>query len=160
MRHLIAALIALLLVANASADHEPNHRYNVRGYVLDDEEQPIAGLMVQVSSEGKVLSIGRTDDEGFYSVHLHLHNADLSRLLTLQTGKQKAEIRVTFDPRDQTSPRLHDANFVAGKLIEKKLGGFHVSPLAYVALGVFFLIAVAIVLERRRKKKQREALAT
>jgi len=159
MKTLITALFGLLLVACVSADHEPDHRYNVLGYVLDENEKPIPDQTVQALSGSSVLGSARTDDSGYYSIHLHLHNADLSRTLTLQVGKQEAEIQVAFDPQDRSSVRTHEANFVGGKLVETGLGRFRVPPLLYAIAGVLYLFVIAFALERRRKKKRRRTLA-
>ena len=158
MKTLITALFGLLLAANVSADHEPDHRYNVRGYVLDENEKPIPDQTVQALLGSKVMGSTRTDDSGYYSIHLHLHNADLARTLTLQAGEQEAEIQVTFDPGDRSSARTHDVNLVGGKLVETGLGRFRVPPLVYAIAGVLVLFVIAFALETRRKKKRRQTL--
>jgi hypothetical protein len=146
-----------LLLTNARADHEPDHRYNIRGYLLDASQNGMAGITVQVFSEGQSIGNGKTDADGYYSLHLHLHNADNRRVLILRAGAQQAELRVKVDIKDSTSARIHEANFVAGKFIEGDLGRFRIPPWSYAAGGLFVFMLVAVFLEKYRKKKIRLA---
>ena len=158
MRTIIFSLIAVsLFFNNVRADHEADHRYNIRGYVLDANQKGIDNLTVQAYAEGELLGTVRTDADGYYSLHLHLHNSDYHRILKLRAGSYEADLRVTFDVEDDTSARIHDANFVDGKLVEGDLGRFRVPSWSY-AVGALFLFIVSLVfLERRRKKKIRLA---
>lgn len=156
MRQLIFFILGLLALGSAIAEHEVDHRYLVQGYVLDANEVAIPDLDVQVSGDGAVLARGKTDGAGFYSLHLHLHNEDNRRRLSLRAGPNLAEIRVSFDPGDLSTPRVHDASFVGGKLVEDDLGRWRIPPLFYVAAGLFALFAVLVMLERRRRQKLRK----
>lgn len=152
---LILILACLLLPVDASAEHEADHRYNVRGYVLDESEQAIAGREVKIFSDGNVLARGRTDSYGYYSLHLHLHNEDRGRLLSLSAGGQQADIRVNFDPQDKHTARVHDANLVGGRLVEKALFRWRTPTWIYPLAGFIVLGFVLVTLERRRRRKLR-----
>ena len=146
-----------LLLTNAWADHEPDHRYNIRGYVLDANQNAIVGITVQAFSEGSSLGSSKTDADGYYSLHLHLHNSDNRRVLKLRVGTQEAELRVKVDVTNNTSARIHEANFVGDKYIEGDLGRFRLPPWSYAAGGLFVFMLVAVFLEKQRKKKIRLA---
>lgn len=155
MRILILILACLLPLANATAEHEADHRYNVRGYLLDANDNAIAGREVAIFADGEVLASGKTDSSGYYSLHLHLHNEDRGRRLSLNAGAQQAEIRVDFDPEDTHTARVHDANLVGGRLIEEELQRWRTPPWIYPLAGFIVLGFVLVTLERRRKRKLR-----
>ena len=158
MRTLIFFIIAgSLFFNNVWADHEADHRYNIRGYVLNAKQQGIDAITVQAFAQGELLGSSKTDAEGHYSIHLHLHNSDYHRILKLRAGSQQAELRVTFDVEDDTSARIHEANFVDGEFIEGSLGRFRIPPWSYAVGGLLLFMMTLIYLERRRKKKIRLA---
>lgn len=146
-----------LFFNNVWADHEIDHRYNVRGYVIDAKQQGIDNLSVQVFADGKSLGTSKTDSDGYYSMHLHLHNSDFHQILKLRAGSHQAELRVTFDPQDATSVRIHEANFVDGKLVEGSLSRFRIPSWSYAVGGLVLFMLAAVFLEKRRKKKIRLA---
>ena len=156
MRILIVIVACLLPLANATAEHEADHRYSVRGYILDENEQAIAGREVKIFADGSMLASGKTDSSGYYSLHLHLHNEDRGRRLSLNAGGQRAEIRVDFDPQDTQTARVHDANLIGGKLVEKELSRWRTPPWIYPLAGFVVLGFVLVTLERRRKRKLRK----
>jgi hypothetical protein len=158
MRTIILSIIAAgIFFNNVWADHEPDHRYNIRGYVLNANQQGIDNLTVQAFAEGKLLGSGKTAANGYYSMHLHLHNADYHRIVKLRAGSHEAELRVTFDVEDDTSTRIHEANFVDGKYIEGTLGRFRIPSWSYAVGGLLLFMIILIYLEKRRKKKIRLA---
>jgi hypothetical protein len=150
-------LIGCLLVSNVWAEHEADHRYNIRGYVLDANQNGIQKLTVQVFAKRELLGTSKTDTNGYYSLILHLHNEDYGRVLGIRAGPHKAEFRVKFDLEDHTSIRAHEANFVDGKYVEGQLDRFRIPSWSYAVGGLFLLIMIAIFLEKRRKKKIRLA---
>lgn len=76
-------------------------------------------MTVQAFSDGELLGTGRTDADGYFS--LHLHNSDYHQIFKQRAGSHEADLRVTFDVEDSTSARIHEANFVGGQFIEGKL---------------------------------------
>ena len=158
MRIIILSIIAGgLFFNNVWADHEPDHRYNIRGYVLNANQQGIDNLTVQAFAKGELLGTSKTAANGYYSMHLHLHNSDYHRIVKLRAGSHEAELRVTFDVEDDTSARIHEANFVDGKYIEGTLGRFRIPSWSYAVGGLLLFMIILIYLERRRKKKIRLA---
>jgi hypothetical protein len=158
MRTVIFFIISgSLFFSNVWADHEADHRYNIRGYVLNAKQQGIDTITVQVFAQGELLGTSKTDTDGYYSIHLHLHNSDYHRILKLRAGSHEAELRVTFDVEDDTSTRIHEANFVDGKFIEGNLGRFRIPSWSYAVGGLLLFMMILIFLERRRKKKIRLA---
>jgi hypothetical protein len=154
MRTFILVVAAgLMMISNAWAEHEVDHRYNIRGYVLDENQRGIANLDVRAFNGGSLLGNSKTDSDGYYSLHLHLHNEDNRRILRLRAGPYESELRVTFDPGDTNTLRVHDANFVAGEFIEGGLGRFRMPPWLYPVGGLLLLGVIVVLLEKRRKKK-------
>jgi len=151
-------VIGFLLVTNAWAEHEANHRYNVRGYVLDENQKGISGLAVQIFSGTQMLGTTKTDSGGYYSLYLHLHNTDRGRILKLRAGPSNAELRVTLDPSDQSTARVHEANFVDGDYVEGRLGKFRMPAWVYPVVGLVALGFVVVSLESRRKRKIRQKM--
>ncbi|MDH3536212.1 MAG: hypothetical protein OER87_10735 [Gammaproteobacteria bacterium] len=138
------------------AEHEVDHRYNIRGYVLDDQKQAIINQDV-LAYDGDSLLVGsKTDSDGYYSMHLHLHNEDRGKKIRIRAGSSEAEIRVTFDPADDTTLRIHDANLVGGKLVEGSLGRFRMPPWVYPLAGLLVTGFLLVMLEKRRRKKLKQ----
>ena len=157
MRSLILAALCLLASGAAMAEHEADHRYQVRGFVLDADENALSGREIVVANGGTVLASGRTDSSGYYSLHLHLHNEDLGRVLQLRAGNARGEIRVSFDPQDRSSARIHDANFVGGELVEGSLGRWRTPAWLYPLAAFVVLGAALVMLEKRRRRKLRQS---
>lgn len=71
MRTLILLLFAgCLVITNVWAEHEVDHRYNIRGYVLGLDQQGISNQDVLVFSDNNLLASAKTDSAGYYSLHL------------------------------------------------------------------------------------------
>lgn len=156
---LILGLACTMMIGQARAEHEADHRYNIRGYLLDAEERGIADQEVAVFDDGKLLGSGKTDTSGYYSIHLHLHNSDLRRKLTIRAGSSQAQLRVTFDPNDKSTVRIHEANFIGGEFVEGGLGRFRLPPWAYVLAGLVLFGFALVRLEKRRRAKLRKQAA-
>jgi hypothetical protein len=155
-RHKFSAmLVSMVLVAISSialAEHEPNHRYTVSGYVLNEDESPIPATTVLISANGSGAR-GTTDSDGYFSLKLHLHDADLGRKLQIKTDHGEGTISATFDPGDQSSARVHHVNIVGGRLIEGKLtAGGKVPAWVFYLLGLSLLIIVVPVLRKSIKR--------
>lgn len=150
-------LQASLWSGNALAEHENDHRYNVRGYILDAGKKAITGENVRVFIDGKMLKKGITDSSGYYSLDLHIHNAELNKKLTIKSGAKEAQIRVSFDPADLNTIRVHHANFVGSEFSEGSLDIFRFPSWGYVVLGFFVLGFIVVTLEKRRRRKLRLA---
>ncbi len=152
-RFILAVFTGCLMITSVWAEHEVDHRYNIRGYVLDENQQGISNQDVRVFNGGSLLGETRTDSAGYYSLHLHRHNADNRQILKLRAGPNEAELRVTFDPADLNTLRIHDANFIGGEYVEGELGRFRVPPWIYPIGGLLALAVIVVFLEKRRKRK-------
>ena len=165
-RRLLLAVLALCLAATAApsrADHEADHRYTVRGYVLDADEQPLAGERVVVSREGRSLGAGLVESDGFYSVQMHLHDEDIGSELTVAVAGNSATIRMEADIGDDHSERIHWASFVGDRFSEDALGRFRMPGWGWALIGVAGIVLIAWAgdrVQRARKKRARaEAVA-
>lgn len=152
MRILLTMMLCLL-ASSVQAEHEVDHRYEIRGYLLDENDRGIADQDVIAFDGTNPLARGKTDSSGYYSLHLHLHNEDNGRRLRLRAGLHQADLRVTFDPGDLTTIRVHDANFVGGKFVEGDLGRFRVPGWIYPLVGILIVGIALVSLEKRRKRK-------
>jgi hypothetical protein len=160
MRTFIFAVVAgCLMITNVWAEHEVDHRYNIRGYVLDENQQGISNQNVRVFNGSSFLEETTTDSAGYYSLHLHLHNADNHRKLKLRAGQHEAELRVSFDAKDLNTSRIHEANFIGGEYIEGKLDRFRIPPWIYPVGGLLAIAVIVVFLEKRRKKKIKQKQA-
>ena len=154
MKTFIVVLVAgFLMITNAWAESEVDYRYNIKGYVLDENRQGIANQDVRIYRGRLLLEMVKTDTTGYYSLQLLLRNSDNRQILRLRAGAKEAEIRVKFDTEGLTASRVHEANFVAGKLIEGKLSQYLIPPWIYPIVGLLAIIFLAVKLEKRRKKK-------
>ena len=154
---IIIMFVGCLLSTNLQADHQPDNRYNVRGYVLDANKDGIKNVTTQILSEGKTLRSIKTNADGYYSLHFQLHIDDSDRVLNLRAGRNEAELHVNFNSGDTRSVRIHEANFIDGKFIEGAIGGFRFPTWIYAVGGLILIFFVVVFLEKRRKKKIRLA---
>ena len=157
---LLFAAAHLLAAPAAWATHEVDHRYAVRGYVLDDAQQPVPGASISIRLAGRSVGYATTDGEGFYNVDLHLHDNDIGKRLVVQAGESQANIRMQAILGDQTTQRVHHVNFVAGELVEDELHGGPFPVWVYpVAAAALLLFAVPMIVRaRKRAVKHRQAL--
>lgn len=139
------------------ATHEIDHRYDITGYVLDEEQIPLADTDVSILMNNQVLGFGKTDADGFYNIRVHLHDPDRGKKLQIKTAAGVADIRVTLTPGDKSTKRVHYANFSGGQFLEKELprGGF--PPWGY---GIIIVVVgtAAVMIERHIKRKKRRLL--
>ena len=156
----LAVLLAALAPIPALATDQADHRYDVRGYLLDADRQPIAGVTVVARVDGKRMGSGRSDSDGYYAFRMHLHNSSLGRALRLKTPEYQGSVRISFEPGDTSTQRIHYANFIDGKLVEGKLAGRSgiSTTLTAAAAGAAILLAgyfAARHLRRQRRRRQR-----
>lgn len=152
--------VALLLYAvTAAAEHEADHRYDVRGYVLDSQENPRSGVPVTILMGDRTVGSGRTDSKGYYSVRLHLHDSDIGRSLVVRAGNAQADIRMQAERGDQATPRLHHLNFVGREFVEEKLSASRIPIWAYIAAApvVLWGVVYATGATRRRIRRAKSA---
>lgn len=152
------AILAVLVLnmPNAFGEHEADHRYTLNGYVLNEDQSPIASTTVIISANGTG-GRGTTDGDGYYSVRLHLHDADLGRKIRIKTEFGEGVVRADFDPSDSTTARVHRVDIVGGQLIEEQsdTGGKVPAWVFYVfGLSIFIIVATSLGKPIRRLKKR------
>ena len=145
----------LLYAGTAAAEHEADHRYDVRGHVLDAKKNPLSGVPVTILMADQAVGSARTDSEGYYSVRLHLHDSDIGRALTVRAGDAQAEIRMQAKRGDQTTARVHHLNFIGRQFEEKKLAAGKIPTWAYIAAAPLVLWGVVYVGGATRRKVRR-----
>ena len=155
MGAVIIAALLLLLSTTVAAEHEADHRYDVRGYVLDTQESPRAGVPVTILMGEKIAGSGRTDGEGFYNVRLHLHDGDIGRPLMVRAGNAQAEIRMQAERGDRMSARIHTLNFVGGRAVEEKLSTGIVPTWTYIAAAPVLIWAIVYAAGATRRRTRR-----
>ncbi|MDH3453496.1 MAG: carboxypeptidase-like regulatory domain-containing protein [Gammaproteobacteria bacterium] len=154
MKHFCEVLMLLAAAALCTptlAEHEVDHRYTVRGYVLDDQRQPVAGQQVSIRGH----TSATTDSSGAYSIRLHLHNADLGKTLQIHSSGTEHAIRVNFDRADTRTPRVHYANFIGGEFVPGELSGVGFPLWGYAAAGLGALTAGGLLFAAKRRGARR-----
>lgn len=110
MRKVLLLLILGLLAFSglAAATHEADHRYHVRGNVVDSFGMP--GMFVRVDvvdiSHPSITSAGTTGFAGDYDVILHLHNDNVGDQVRVTVAGQSVVITAEFDPTDGLTERF------------------------------------------------------
>jgi hypothetical protein len=154
---LIVAVALILFTATVAAEHEADHSYNVRGYVLSPDKQALGGTPVTIRMDGEIIGSGRTDGEGYYAIRLHLHDSDIDRLLVVRAGEHQAQVRVQAEYGNRRTPRVHHVNFVGGELSEENLSGTSIPVWVYVAAAPLVLwgaLSLSGVMRRKVRKLQ------
>ncbi len=156
MRTLIRLFFLLLVTTTpAYADHEPNHRYEVQGYLLDANRNPVPGVGIAISSGNQILGNAVSEDNGFYYMKLHLHDTSIGRKLQISTADFSGTIVMKATAGDKTTRRLHYANFIGGKLQEGQIQGLGESRWIYYLIATLLALIIAVVLSARFKKKRK-----
>lgn len=150
-----AIAVAILVSFAAHAEHEANHRYNVRGYVLDAENRPVADAPVSIRMGEDLVGSARTDSDGYYSIRAHLHDSDLGRTLSVRAGEDRVEIRMQGTPRDLATERIHYVNVVGGELVERELDRGGLPRWSYAAGGLLLASAGIVAAQRWRRRSRR-----
>jgi len=148
---LSVAASLLVFAATAAAEHEADHRYNVRGYVLSADKRPLDAVPVTIRKDGQVIGSGRTDGEGYYVIQLHLHDSDIGGTFAVRAGERQALVRMQAEYGNRTTARVHHVNFVGGEVIEKNLG-IDIPAWVYVAAAPFVLWAAVHLGDVIRRK--------
>lgn len=154
----VALAVLLILPQAAFADHEPNHRFMVKGTVLDEQGDPFANEEVVVTDTviGLTTTV-RTNGSGVYTARLHLHDENVGDELTVIAAGEVARSDAKFDPNDHTKERVQTINVtVKGKDAPAKK---KTSPLVYIGWAAAILITavMAVYLSRRSKSSGRSA---
>lgn len=156
----VVGACAVLLPVAAWAEHEVDHRYNVTGFVLDGDGQPVADSAVSIRMGNNTIGTQTTNPQGYYNIRLHLHDEDLGQKLVIQSGTDEVTITVTLTPGDNATSRIHYANLVGGRLVEEPLSKPRYAVWVYVTpVAVVLVLSLAYVIEQRRKRARKRQLA-
>ena len=155
----LVAVALILFAATVAAEHEADHRYDVRGYVLSADKRPLDGVPVTIRIGDQFIGSGRTDGEGYYAIRLHLHDSDIGRTLAVRAGKHQALIRMQAEYENRTTARTHHVNFVGGEVIENNLSGTSIPTWIYVAAAPLVLWAAVHLTGVIRRKVRKLRLA-
>lgn len=151
--YIITCVAAIMMITSAIAQNNSDHRFNIRGYVLDENKQAISNQLVKVY-KGRILKeTGSTDSTGFYSLNINVLNSGTQQVFRIRTGTQEAEFLATIDAESQQTTSTHKVNFVAGKFVQGDLGEFFIPTWIYPVTGFLIISFLAVKLEKRRKKK-------
>lgn len=155
---LTGTLASLVIVSMAgfqvaAALHEIDHRYDVTGFVLDEKEQPVANSSVSIRLGNEVIGYQETNSQGYYRIRLHLHDVDLGKTLSVKTAAGEGAIRVAFTPGNAKTERIHYANLVGGKLIERRISRSHYPMWLYGAAAVLVMAAITVMIGHRGRRR-------
>lgn len=149
---LFITVLLLIFATSVAATHETDHRYDIRGRVLDERKNPVSDVPVTVEMDEQTIGSGRTDSSGNYSLRLHLHDSDIGRVLTVRAGNALAEIRMHAKRGDQTTERVHHLNFVGPEFQEEKLAAGGIPTWAYIAAAPLAVWGVVYLSGATRRK--------
>lgn len=140
-------VLCLLAVGGVQAYHGTTYQYDVRGYVLDADEQPIAGSPVNIRA-GAVGGSTTTNARGYYSMLLRLHLEDWGESLRIRTDHGEGTTVVRFPPEETSGTHVHYVNLVGGELNEEQLIDRDLIGWLYI-IGAMMLAIVVVVIVLR-----------
>ncbi len=157
MKHILRIVTGIILVtslflSNASAEHEADHRYAIRGYVLEEDEKPVSDIAVAVRLGGRSVASTRTDSQGYYTLRLHLHDSDIGKSLVVRADDRTATIRMEATRGNRSTGREHYLNFVGNSTIEGAMGGWRFPAWVYVAAVLLVSLPATALLVHRIKR--------
>ena len=163
-RHLVRLLLIAVCVCSwvfspvAFGEHEENHRYSIRGYVLDANQTPLSDVRISARLGQELQKSTVTNSDGYYKLRLHIHDTDIGKRLTVKAGADEGSIKMSAQRGNLELARIHHANFIGGKLVEGELDrgslpGWILEAIA-ATVAVLVLIGVGVVLMRTKRPKQ------
>ena len=113
------ALGAGILAAPARAEHEPQFRYTVVGYVKDAAGKPRKGVGLEVIRQKTGFAyVGETDASGLYVIVTRLADDSQSERLLVRAGPASLMIAARFDAADHASERGTQVDFTGSRVAE------------------------------------------
>jgi len=125
LRRALALAVSLtlgagLLTAPALAEHEPQYRYTVLGYVKDGAGRPRRGVGLEVIRQKTGFAyVGETDASGLYVIVTRLADESRSERLLVRAGPESLMIAARFDPADHASERGTQVDFTGTRVAER-----------------------------------------
>ncbi len=154
----LSVWVAFAPSSEVFATHENDHRFIVEGHITDSNGNGIPNTKVLVRAE--VLEAGITafsDQAGFYSALLHLHNADAGKAVTVTALGTTEHITADFDPEDKATERKAIVNIVHAVPAVQNLNDSS-DRSAYLAWGLVVLAAgISFGIFTRKWARRRKA---
>lgn len=117
---LAVGLAVGLGAAPAGAEHEPQYRYTVLGYVKDAAGKPRQGVGLEVVRQKTGFAyVGETDASGLYVIVTRLADESRSERLLVRAGPASLMIAARFDPADHVSERGTQVDFTGSRAAER-----------------------------------------
>lgn len=159
---MLFAFICLVFFQPVYAEHEADHRYTVKGQVLDNQNNAVANADIKIMLEKKLLKQVKTDSSGNYKAKLHLHDPDYGKELEIITPQGSGKAKIEFTLGDKETERFHVINFIDGKVADAKEqgagqgGSGKEQPVwLFIGIGVIVVLAAAIVFGGAGKKNKK-----
>jgi len=117
---LALGLAAGLVTTPALAEHEPQYRYTVLGYVRDAAGKPRQGVGLEVVRQKTGFAyVGETDASGLYVIVTRLGDENRSERLLVRAGPASLMIAARFDPADHSTERGTQVDFTGSRAAER-----------------------------------------
>jgi uncharacterized protein YeaO (DUF488 family) len=117
---LAVALAVGLIAAPALAEHEPQYRYTVLGYVKDAGGKPRKSVGLEVTRQKTGLAYnGETDASGFYVIVTRLADESRGERLLVRAGPANLSITARFEPADHVTERGTRVDFTGTRATER-----------------------------------------
>jgi len=113
LKSVFVVVFLFIHAGRAVAEHEPDHRYTVRGYVRDAAGKPKKGVSVLAEHKGGTKESVETDGNGYYEIRFHFHDANRGDEVTVTADGETKKITAEFDPNDKTTWRIGQVDFGA-----------------------------------------------
>jgi hypothetical protein len=109
-----------LVTAPALAEHEPQYRYTVLGYVKDAAGKPRKGVGLEVIRQKTGFAyVGETDASGLYVIVTRLADENRSDRLLVRAGPASLMIAARFEPTDHNTERGTQVDFTGSRATER-----------------------------------------
>ena len=112
-------LSAMLTAAVAGAEHAPEFRYVVLGYVSDNAGKAVPGATIEVVRDKTGLAYpAPTDGTGFYVAVVRLGDESVGESLTVRLGTRATRVTTRFDPADHHEERGTRVDVMGTRFVE------------------------------------------
>ena len=109
-----------LVTVPARAEHEPQYRYTVLGYVKDAAGKPRQGVGLEVVRQKTGFAyVGETDASGLYVIVTRLADENRNDRLLVRAGPTSLMIAARFEPVDHSTERGTQVDFTGSRVTER-----------------------------------------
>jgi hypothetical protein len=116
----VLALLAVVAVTAARAEHEVFYRYTVLGYVRDTAGKPQPRQRVELVRDKTGFSyLGDTDATGLFVIVARLGDESAGESLTLRLGPARHRVIARFDPANHAEERGTRIDLQGGHVLER-----------------------------------------